>query len=236
MRAAERHPHLAEPRTPGTVRVDCHVHTMWSGDSTTTPDELAAAVVDAGVDVLCITDHSTVAGATRFAASGELGCRVIVGQEQRTPDGELIGLFLTERLPAGLTSAAALARAVREQGGLVYVPHPYDPMRHRLPEAVLLDLVDQGLVDVLEAFNAKTSLPHLNEAVAAFARSRGVAAGAGSDAHVPEALGAAYVEMPDFPDAGGATFLAALRSGRTVGHHSDPARRWRARVVPSTSE
>ena len=234
MRAAERHPHLAEPRSPGMLRVDCHLHSMWSGDSTTTPEELAAAVRDAGVDVLCITDHGTVAGAERLASSGELGCRVVVGQEQRTPDGELIGLFLSERLPAGLPSAVALAGVIRQQGGLVYVPHPFDPMRHRLRERALVELAAAGLVDVVEAFNAKTSLPHLNERAAAFAESEDVAAGAGSDAHVPEALGAAYVEMPDFADGDAQAFLAGLRAGRIVGHHSDPARAWRPRVVPST--
>lgn len=207
---------------------------MWSGDSTTTPEELAAAARDAGLDVLCITDHATIAGARRIAASGELGCRVVVGQEQRTPDGELIGLFLTERLPAGLPSAASLARAVREQGGLVYVPHPFDPMRHRIRAEALRALVEEGLVDVVEVLNAKTSLSHLNEEAAEFAREHELAAGAGSDAHVPEALGAAFVEMPDFADGDAAAFLAALRAGQAVGHHSDPPRGWKARVVPST--
>jgi predicted metal-dependent phosphoesterase TrpH len=234
VRAAERHPHLAQPRPAGTVRVDCHLHTMWSGDSSTTPDELAGAVREAGVDVLCITDHGTTAGAARLAASGELGCRVVVGQEQRTPEGELIGLFVTERLPAGLASAASLARAIRDQGGLVYVPHPFDPLRHRVGEAVLSGLVGAGLVDIVEVLNAKTSLAHLNAAAADFARSLGLAAGAGSDAHVPEAVGAAYVEMPDFADGDAAAFLNALRSAQVVGHFSDPARSWRPRVVPST--
>lgn len=204
---------------------------MWSGDSTTTPDELVEAVAAAGIDVVCITDHSTITGARTL--EDRLGCRVVIGQEQRTPDGELIGLFLSEPVAAGLKSAAATARAIRAQGGIVYVPHPFDPMRHCLDEATLHELVGNGLVDVVEVRNAKTSLEHRNARAREFADEHGVAAGAGSDAHVPAAVGAAYVEMPDFADAAG--FLDSLGSGAIVGHFFDAPRPFRSRVVPSVS-
>ncbi|HUS61207.1 MAG TPA: PHP domain-containing protein [Acidimicrobiales bacterium] len=213
------------------VRVDLHLHTMWSGDATTTPDELAAAVAESGIDVLCITDHGAVAGAQRFAATGELGCRVVVGQELKCAQGELIGLFLSERIPFGLTPADG-AQAVREQGGLVYVPHPFDEVRHCLPEPVLHELADAGLLDAIEVFNAKVSLASLNEKAREFAVRRALPGGAGSDAHEPSAIGAAYVEMPDFTDA--TTFLSSLRLGRIVGHAYDAPRTWRPRIVPST--
>jgi predicted metal-dependent phosphoesterase TrpH len=228
--AEMRHPHLAQPPPPGWVRVDLHSHTMWSGDATTTPEELAEAVAAAGIDVLCITDHGTTNGAVALA--GSLPCRVVVGQEVRTGSGELIGLFLQERLPAGL-SARQAAERIRDQGGLVYVPHPFDPMRACLAEPELRALVDDGLVDALEVCNAKTSLQSLNERAGAFAAEHGLAPGAGSDAHVPEALGAAYVEVPDFEGPDG--LLASLWRGRVVGHHFDVPRRWRPRIVPSTS-
>jgi len=228
--AVDRHPHLASPCPDGWVRVDCHLHTMWSGDSTTTPEELAAAVATTGIDVLCITDHNEIRGAVDLRH--DLGCRVVVGEEVKTHAGELIGLFLTERVPAGLPAAEAAA-AIRAQGGLVYVPHPFDPMRRNLAGPALIELADAGLLDAIEAFNAKTSSPSLNRQAEAFATEHGLAAGAGSDAHVPAALGAAYVEMPDFEGPG--DFLAALRNGRLVGHYSDPARPWRARIVPSTT-
>jgi predicted metal-dependent phosphoesterase TrpH len=228
--AADRHPHLLRPRRPGWVRVDLHSHTMWSGDSTTTPDEIEAAVVDAGLDVVCITDHNAVAGARELA--GRLPCRVVVGEELRTHRGEIIGLFLTERIPFGLTAVAAAER-IRAQGGVVYVPHPFDPLRNNLDETVLDDLVDRGLVDAIEVRNAKTSLEHLNDRAAAYAAEHGLLAGAGSDAHVPEALGAAFVEMPDFDGPG--EFLAALGEAVIVGHHFDRARPWRPRVVPSVA-
>jgi predicted metal-dependent phosphoesterase TrpH len=223
-----RHPHLDAPRATDHVRVDLHVHTMWSGDSTTTPDELAAAIADSGLDVVCITDHNAVAGALELA--GRLPCRVVVGEELRTSAGELIGLFLRERVPMG-TSPVEAAEAIRDQGGVVYVPHPFDPMRRNLSESALVDLAERGLLDAIEVLNAKTSLPSLNARAAEFAARYDLARGAGSDGHVPGALGAAYVEMPDFDDA--ASFLAALRDGRVVGHHWDEPRPWTPRIVPS---
>ncbi len=210
------------------MRVDLHSHTMWSGDSTTTPDEVHAAVVEAGLDVLCITDHNAIKGATELAA--HLPCRVIVGEELRTHAGEIIGLFLTERIPFG-TAPAEAAQAIRAQGGVVYVPHPFDPMRRNMAEPALYELARAGLLDAVEAVNAKTSLQSLNRRAAEFADEFGLAHGAGSDAHVPLALGAAYVEMPDFD--GPHDFLAKLRHGRVVGHHWDQARPWSPRILPS---
>jgi predicted metal-dependent phosphoesterase TrpH len=203
---------------------------MWSGDSTTTPEEVAEAVAASGIDVLCITDHNAVRGAQELA--GQLPCRVVVGEELRTHAGELIGLFLSEHVPFGVSPGEAAAR-IRAQGGVVYVPHPFDPMRRNLAEPALDDLVEAGLVDAIEVFNAKTSLRHLNERALEFATAHGLAPGAGSDAHVPHALGAAYVEMPDFD--GPTEFLAKLHEGVVVGHHFDRPRPWSARIVPSTS-
>jgi predicted metal-dependent phosphoesterase TrpH len=227
--AIERHPHLAQPMQPGWVRVDMHSHTMWSGDSTTTPEELRAAVVASGIDVLCITDHNATTGAVQLA--DQLSCRVIVGEELKTHVGEIIGLFLNERIPVGLNPHFA-ARAIREQGGLVYIPHPFDPMRRNLEEGAMRELADEHLIDAIEVLNAKTSLRSLNAKAAAFAGEFDLAAGAGSDAHVPLALGAAYVEMLDFD--GPTEFLANLRGAKIVGHFWDKARPWSARVVPST--
>ena len=228
--AIERHPHLAAPLAEGWVRVDMHSHTMWSGDSTTTPGELLDSVIACGIDVLCITDHNAIRGALELR--DQLPCRVIIGEELKTHAGEIIGLFLDERVPIGVPPVEA-ARLIRDQGGLVYIPHPFDPMRRNLAEDSMRSLADAGLIDAIEVINAKTSLRSLNAKAAAFAEEFGLARGAGSDAHVPLALGAAYVEMPDFD--GAADFLGKLAMGRTVGHHWDQARPWSARVVPSTS-
>jgi predicted metal-dependent phosphoesterase TrpH len=207
-----------------------HSHTMWSGDSTTTADEISAAVAASGIDVLCITDHNAIKGALELVDL--LPCRVIVGEELRTNAGEIIGLFLAERIPVGLQPDDA-ARAIRAQGGIVYIPHPYDPMRRNLNEPALEALVEAGLVDSIEVINAKTSLRSLNERAAAMASDRDLAAGAGSDAHVPDAIGAAFVEMPDFD--GPLDLLDKLRRGRPVGHYWDQPRPWSARILPGTT-
>ena len=125
----------------GWVRVDLHSHTMWSGDSTTTAEELEEARGQLGLDVLCITDHNAVKGAKEL--SGRLPCRVVVGEELRTHAGEIIGLFLTEHVPFGVPPGDA-ARLIRDQGGVVYVPHPFDPMRRNLAEPALVALVEAG--------------------------------------------------------------------------------------------
>ena len=226
----ERHPHLAVPIADGYVRVDMHTHTMWSGDSTTTPDEFTASVAESGLEVVCITDHNDIAGAVELADRFE--CRVIVGEELRTPAGEIIGLFLTDRIPMGVGHIEA-AMAIRDQGGVVYIPHPFDTMRRNLSEAALYELAEAELIDVVEVLNAKTSLASLNRRAAEFAAEFGIAAGAGSDAHVPAALGAAYVEMPDFSSA--ADFCSALRAGTVVGHHWDEPRPLSPRIVPSVN-
>ncbi len=230
MTAHLRHPHLADKAPSGWVRVDCHSHTMWSGDSTTTPDELEEALAECGIEVLCITDHATIDGA--LVLQDRLECRVIVGQETRTTAGEVIGLFLNENIPSGLRPQEAAER-IRAQGGLVYIPHPFDPMRQCLREEDLFDLIAAGLVDAMEVFNSKTSLGHLNDKAAELAAKENIAGGAGSDAHIGEAIGAGYVVMPDFD--GPASFLEGLRQGHVVGHHYDAARPWRARIVPSLS-
>jgi len=191
------------------VRVDFHMHTMWSGDATTTPDELRDAVVASDLDVLCITDHGTVNGA--LALAEELPCRVVVGQEVRTWAGELIGLFLQERLPYGLPAHEAVA-AIREQGGLVYVPHPFDRL-HAVPDYEhLLDVLDD--VDAIEVFNPRVAFKPFNEEAVRFAAKYRIVAGAGSDSHVAQGLGSVRIRMRDFD--GPEEFLESLREADIV--------------------
>jgi predicted metal-dependent phosphoesterase TrpH len=228
--AVARHPHLAAPQPDGRLRVDLHTHTMWSGDSTTTPDEFAAAIDASGLDVVCITDHNAIDGAVELR--DRLACRVIVGEELRTAAGEIIGLFLTQRVPMGISHLDA-AKEIRDQGGVVYIPHPFDPLRRNLAEAALYELAEADLIDAVEVLNAKTSLSSLNRRAAEFAAEFGIVAGAGSDGHVPDALGAAYVEMNDF--ATPMEFLASLANSTVIGHHWDEPRPWSPRIVPSVT-
>ena len=232
--AVMRHPHLAATCPSGWVRVDMHSHTLHSGDSTTTIDEIVEAVQLAGIDVLCVTDHNAIGGAKQLAdiLEREEICRVIVGSEVKTQTGEVIGLFLNGRIPFG-AHAVETAQAIRKQGGLVYVPHPFDAMRRNLSETSLLELASMSLIDAVETFNAKTSLQSLNARAVAFAEQHDLAGGVGSDAHVPLAIGAACIDMPDFD--GPQDFLDALRRGVQRGHHFDEPRPWAPRIVPSVA-
>jgi hypothetical protein len=201
------------------VRVDCHLHTVASGDSVLTLEQLAERARQASLDVVCITDHNEISAAVGAAG---LGLRVIVGEEIRTPDGDIIGLFLTERIPYVLPVAEVVAR-IRAQGGLVYAPHPFDEVRSSLGR-VLPGLCAAGAVDIVEVFNAKTEDRVPNDRAAALATAYALPGGAGSDAHDAPGVGAAYLEMPDFD--GPADFLAALASARVTGEYRPHAPRY----------
>ena len=179
--------------------------------------------------MVCITDHNEISAAV--AAASDLGVRVIVGEEIRTPDGDIIGLFLTERVPYVLPVAEVVTR-IRSQGGLVYAPHPFDEGRSSLGR-VLPGLCAAGAVDIVEVFNAKIETQGPNERAAALATAYALPGGAGSDAHDPAGIGAAYLEMPDFD--GPASFLAALADARITGEYRPHAPRYpRARALGSS--
>jgi predicted metal-dependent phosphoesterase TrpH len=203
------------------VRVDCHLHTVASGDAVLTLDQLAGRVQETGLDVVFITDHNVTSAAVT-AAGRDLGVRVIVGEEIRTPDGDMIGLFLTERVPYVLPVAEVVAR-IRAQGGLIYAPHPFDRMRSSLGP-VLPGLCARGDVDIIEVFNAKIADQELNDQAAALAATYSLPGAAGSDAHDAPGVGAAYLDMPDFD--GPAEFLAALSDARVTGEYRPHAPRY----------
>jgi len=211
----------------GLVRVDCHLHTAVSGDAVTTLDELAERVAQERLDVICITDHNVTSAAVA-ATERDIGARVIVGEEIRTRDGDVIGLFLTERIPYVLPLAEGIG-LIRGQGGLVYLPHPFDPGRSSLG-LVAGQLCADGLADVVEVFNAKIEDPALNQRAAGLAARYGLPGGAGSDAHDPGGIGAAYLEMPDFD--GPRDFLANLAAATITGEHRPHAIRYARRPAP----
>jgi predicted metal-dependent phosphoesterase TrpH len=209
-------------------KVDCHVHTAYSGDARVSLDEIGSALEAGLLDWVCVTDHNSVRGGLELAE--RYPDRVVVGSEVKTWAGEIIGLFLNEHVPRR-SDPAEVCEAIRAQGGLVYIPHPFCPAHHGLRRDVLDDLCARQLVDVIEAFNAKASIDSANEEAARYAASHGLAAGAGSDAHYPEFLGRAYVEIPPFEGSQG--FLSALRDGNVHGtRYTWADARWRTKLVP----
>lgn len=202
------------------IRIDLHVHTHHSRDCRMTPQEIIATVQQRGLGGVAITDHNAIAGALELAAVAPFP--VIVGEEIKTTEGEIIGLFLTEQIARGLSPAETIA-AIRAQGGLVYVPHPLDSVRRSpLKRAALDAIVDE--IDVLEVFNARVLLPWDNRRAREFALAHGIPAGGGSDAHIPAEIGAAYVEMPPF--SGRDDFMRQIVHGQVRGRLSPPWVHW----------
>lgn len=206
------------------MKLDMHGHTGWSKDSQLALADLERAILRAGLDAVCITDHNEIGGALELAARGKV--RVIPGEEVYTSEGEIIGLFLKEKIPARLSPQETIA-AIREQGGIVYVPHPLDRFRgSRLRATALATVLDQ--VDILEVFNARNLLVGDNTRAARLAQQHGLRQGAGSDSHTAYEVGHAYVEITDFRTPG--ELLTALESAVVHGRRSGPLVHARTRI------
>ncbi|HUO74853.1 MAG TPA: glycosyltransferase [Solirubrobacteraceae bacterium] len=193
------------------IDVDLHMHTDHSHDCATPVEVLLSEARARGLGAIAVTDHNEIAGAREARAKAN-GIKVIVGEEVKTAEqGEVIGLFIEEKIPRGLTLQDTIAE-IKRQGGLVYVPHPFDRM-HSVPDYEhLLDVVDE--VDAIEVFNPRIAITEFNEEAVRFAAKYRIPAGAGSDAHVPQGLGSVRIRMRDFD--GPEEFLESLRDADIV--------------------
>jgi glycosyltransferase involved in cell wall biosynthesis len=199
------------------VDVDLHMHTDHSHDCATPVEVLLDAARRQGLGAIAVTDHNVIGGAFEAAEkAAAYGVQVIVGEEVKTAgQGEVIGLFLREHIPRGLTLAETVRR-IKEQGGLVYVPHPFDRM-HSVPDYEhLLDIVED--IDAIEIYNARVAIGSFNDEARRFAQKYNIPAGAGSDAHVAPGLGSVRIRMRAFD--GPEEFLASLREAEI---HTNPA-------------
>jgi predicted metal-dependent phosphoesterase TrpH len=207
------------------IDVDLHMHTDHSGDCATPVEVLLASAREQGLGAIAITDHNEISGAleakaqaARFGRSGPhppgrgSDLKVIVGEEVKTAsEGEVIGLFIKEKIPRGMTLKETIAE-IKRQGGIVYVPHPFDRM-HAVPDYEnLLKVLDE--VDAIEVFNPRVAIGSFNEEAARFAAKYRIPAGAGSDSHVAQGLGSVRIRMRDFD--GPAEFLQSLRDAEIL--------------------
>ena len=199
--------------TEARAFVDLHCHTSASFDSLASPRSVVAAAVRRGLTHLAITDHDRIDGALAARDAAPDGLTVLIGEEIRTRDGDLIAVFLSEAVPPGLSAAETIA-AVREQGGLVGIPHPFDRFRGSVarsgPPRELEALA--GSVDWVEAWNARLMVGDGNARAAELALAAGVAAVAVSDAHTAMEVGVAYSLMTGDPDT-----AAGLREALAAG-------------------
>jgi predicted metal-dependent phosphoesterase TrpH len=199
------------------LKADFHMHTHYSYDCMTKPEHLIQRCQEVGLNCIAVTEHNNIQGALAVKAIAPF--MVIVAEEVKTSEGEITGLFLKEEIPQGLTPKETVRR-IREQGGLVSLPHPFDRIgRSPLARQAIEALLPQ--VDIVEAFNARTTLGGDNARAQRLAAEHGLLATAVSDAHTLGELGRSYTELPEF-DGTPEGFKSALKEARLVGRRSSP--------------
>jgi hypothetical protein len=200
-----------DPATGVRIRIDLHLHTSASFDCLSAPERVLERALERGLDRIAITDHNELHAA--LAMKQRHPDRIVVGEEVRTAEGvDVIGYFLSDLIPRGTPARETCAR-IHDQGGVVYVPHPFAAGKGG-GGRILEQIAD--LVDAVEAFNGRLHDGALNARAQAWGRAHDKALGAGSDAHTLDEVGRTYVELPPFDDEA-ASFLAALRAGTLHG-------------------
>ena len=190
------------------IMADLHMHTSHSYDCATDVEELLDHCIAEGLGAVAITDHNEISGAVEAASLGK-PITVIVGEEVMTSQGEVIGLFLHERIERGMSMADTIA-AIRDQDGLVYMPHPFDRL-HTIPDpATLIRSLEH--IDVFEVYNSRLLRDSFNDDALRFASKYNMVQGAGSDAHVLQGIGTALNRIPAFD--GAEEFLVSMRHNR----------------------
>lgn len=192
------------------------MHSQYSMDCNMPLEKIIERCQEVGVNCIALCDHGTAEGALRLREIAPFP--VIVAEEVLTPHGEIMGMFLEETIPSGLSVPEVISR-IKAQGGLVCIPHPFDTFRHSaLRSQVIEEIADQ--IDIFEVLNARGILGRDSVKAEAFAAKHSLIRSAGSDAHTPHEIGNAYVEMPEFK--GRDDFLEALKKGKISGHRTSP--------------
>ncbi len=197
------------------LKADLHVHTRYSPDSISSPEQIVQRCLEIGINCLAITDHNSIAGALETKRIAPF--KIIVGEEILTNQGEIIGYFLSEEIPPHLSPEETVKR-IKAQGGLVCIPHPCDSLRpqSRLQRRALERIMPQ--VDLIEVFNSRTLLFRDAARARQLADKHGLPGTAGSDAHVVQEIGRSFIDMPEFNDA--EQFRRMVAQGRITGNRT----------------
>jgi predicted metal-dependent phosphoesterase TrpH len=195
------------------ILADLHMHTNWSHDCAVDPADLIMYAEANGLGAIAVTDHNALGGALETAElARDRELIVIPGEEIKTDgQGEVIGLFLHEEIRRGMSFGDTIA-AIKEQGGLVYLPHPFDRL-HSIPDPATLQRHLAG-IDVFEVYNARLLFEAYNDEALRFARKYNLTMGAGSDAHVLQGVGTGALRMREFD--GPEEFLVSLQSAQVL--------------------
>ena len=199
------------------LKADLHIHTRYSMDCNTPLEKIISRCLELKINCIAIADHGTAEGALKLQKIAPF--TVIAAEEILTPHGEIMGMFLKETIPSGLSVDETIAR-IRAQGGLVNIPHPFETIRGSALKSQVIDEI-AGQIDLMEVLNSRSPFPANSNKALAFAVKHGLAQGAGSDAHTIHEIGNAYVEMPEFN--GKDEFLHSLARGRIHGRRSSTA-------------
>lgn len=186
------------------LKADLHVHTRYSSDCLTSIEKTIATCLKRGLECIAVTDHNEIRGALMLQEKAPF--KVIVGEEIRTDRGEIIGYFLTRPVKPGLSPARTVEQ-IRDQGGLVCIPHPFDRLRKSRLDFEALQEIEKE-IDIIEVFNSRNIFRDDNLKSREYAIARGKMVSVGSDAHWPWEIGQAYMNIPDFSDM--ETFRASL--------------------------
>lgn len=198
------------------LKADLHIHTEYSMDCTTPLEKVIQRCLEISINCIAVADHGTIEGALKLQNIAPFP--VIVAEEILTPHGEIMGMFLTEGIPSGLSVEQTIAH-IRAQGGLVCLPHPFDTLRHSALNSRIIETII-AQIDIIEVFNARSPLMRGSAKANMLAEKYGILKSAGSDAHTTVEIGNAYVEMPQF--SGKDDFLQALEKGKISGHRTNP--------------
>jgi hypothetical protein len=190
------------------LRVDLHLHSNFSHDGSSSLQQLIERARECRLDRIALTDHNTIEGALQLVRMApELA---IAGEEAKTREGEVIGLFITGRVPPYLVPEDAMD-LIHDMGGLVYMPHPLDRHRSNFRPERMIELAER--IDIIETYNPWCDAS-ANHAAAQLADELGKVAATGSDSHSADELGRSWMEMEDY--SGTQDFLDKLRFARHV--------------------
>lgn len=176
-------------------KVDLHTHSTSSPDGGITAAQYKQILSTGALDYIAITDHNRID--TAFVLNKELGDRIIIGEEIMTTKGEIIGLYLQTAVPPNLTPLETIKR-IKDQHGLVYIPHPFETLRKGLHPADLEDIAD--FIDIMEVYNGRAVLQDRSQQAAVWAKLNAVAGVASSDAHGVKGLGKTYTQIHEAPN------------------------------------
>jgi predicted metal-dependent phosphoesterase TrpH len=186
-------------------------------DCNTPLEKIIERCLELEINCIAIADHGTAEGGLKMQSLAPF--KVIVAEEILTPHGEIMGMFLKETIPSGISVEEAISR-IKSQGGLVNIPHPFETMRGSALNAKVIEEIARE-IDVFEVLNSRSPFEKNTARALAFAEEHGIPKSAGSDAHTVQEIGNAYLEMPEFNSS--EDFLQSLTEGKICGRRSSPA-------------